>query len=159
MASERWIDRSIIAGSAMFVFGLTISAIFAPQWRVLHFFQALIYVAVVLLARRRSAWGYGAGVLIAIFWDALILFRSPFGQELVRNPMRPDIVIQLIAALGHVILFAGCLAAFLRKRPTGDEWARFAVGGALAIGYLLVMVFLVGPPEGVQHIKQAFGLT
>jgi len=86
-----WIRASIIAGSAMFVFALAVSAFFAPQWRALHVMQALPYLAVIILTGRRSAWGYGAG-------------------------------------------------------------------GAIAIGYLLIMVWTVGPPEGIEHIKQAFGL-
>jgi hypothetical protein len=50
----------------MFVLGLAVSAIFAPEWRVLHVLQSLIYVAVIALARRRSAWGFGAGLLIIV---------------------------------------------------------------------------------------------
>src|SRR5580700_3778383 len=46
-----WIDVCVVAGSAMFILALTVAAIFAPQWRVLHVAQALIYVAVIVLAR------------------------------------------------------------------------------------------------------------
>jgi hypothetical protein len=43
------------------------------------------------------------------------------------------------------------LVGFLRTRE-------FIAGGAITIGYLLAMVWTVGPPEGVEHIKQALGL-
>jgi hypothetical protein len=58
----------------MFVLGFTIAAVFAPEWRVLHVLQAIIYVAVVAMARRKSAWGFGAGLAVAVFWNALSAF-------------------------------------------------------------------------------------
>lgn len=153
-----WINASIITGSAIFVFALTVSAIFLPQWRVLHSFQGLIYAAVVVLAWRRSAWGFGAGFFIAVFWNALSLFRSPEGTNLLHG--RVDGVgglIQLFALIGNFIIIVAGLVGFSRTPPGARRWVEFVGGGALAIGYLLAMVFLVGPPEGVEHIKQAFG--
>ncbi len=143
----------------MFVFGLTVSAIFAPQWRVLHVFQALIYVALVALTRRKSAWGFGAGVLIALFWNYLTLIRSPVGRNLIEgHGGDPSTAIQVVAACGHFVIIFACLAGFLQTRPASRQWAQFATGGVFAIGYLLAMAALVGPPEGMEHIKAAFGL-
>jgi hypothetical protein len=154
-----WIRVSIIAGSAVFVFALAVAAIFAPQWRALHVMQALPYIAVIILTGRRSAWGYGAGVFTASFWNFLVLFRSPIGVALVHADFqRPDVVLQLFAALGQVLIIIACLVGFLRTRPAGRQWREFVAGGAIAIGYFLVMVWTVGPPEGVEHIKQALGL-
>lgn len=48
-------------GAGLFLLALVVSAILVPDLRVLHSLQALIYVAVIVLARRNSAWGYGAG--------------------------------------------------------------------------------------------------
>jgi hypothetical protein len=64
----------------------------------------------------------------------------------------------LFAALGHVLIIIACLVGFLRTRPAGRQWREFVAGDASAIGYLLAMVWTVGPPEGVEHIKQALGL-
>jgi hypothetical protein len=154
-----WIRASIIAGSVMFVLSLAISAVFLPQWRALHVMQALPYVAVVILTGRRNAWGYGAGVFMASFWNFAILFRSPVGVALVHGDIqRPDIVVQLFAALGHFLIIVACLVGFWRTRPAGRQWREFVAGGATAIGYLLVMIWTVGPPEAVEHIKQAFWL-
>ena len=154
-----WIKASIIAGSAMFIFALAVSAFFAPQWRALHVMQALPYVAVIILTGRRSAWGYGAGVFMACFWNFLVLFRSPVGVALIHGAVQqPDIALQLFAALGHFLIIVACLVGFLRTRPAAHQWREFVAGGAIAIGYLLAMVWTVGPPEGVEHIKQAFGL-
>jgi hypothetical protein len=46
---------------------------FDPTVRVLHPFQALIYVAIIYLARRRSAYGFGAGCIMAAFWNYIFL--------------------------------------------------------------------------------------
>ena len=45
-----------------------------PELRLLHLLQALIYVVVVILARRNSMWGIGAGITIAVFWNGLNFF-------------------------------------------------------------------------------------
>lgn len=66
-------------------------------------------------------------------------------------------MIQLLAACGHFLIIAGCLVGFLRLRPTGRQWAEFVGGGVLAIGFLVVMAFTVGPPEAAVHIRQALG--
>jgi hypothetical protein len=158
-SSASWINVCVIAGSAMFILALTVAAIFAPQWRVLHVAQALIYVAVIVLARRRSAWGFGAGVVVPAFWTALLLFRSPVGTALVHGQVsQPDVFLQLFGAVGNCLIIVACLAAFLGAQPGGRKWAQFAAGGALSLGYLLAAVFTIGPPEGAQHIRQALGL-
>jgi hypothetical protein len=41
-------------GAALFIVALIVSALVVPQLRLLHCLQALIYVAVVILARRNS---------------------------------------------------------------------------------------------------------
>ncbi len=163
----KWINASIVIGSTIFIFALAVSAFFAPQWRVLHFLQALIYVAVIVLTRRKSAWGYGAGVLMAVFWNVLVLFRSPVGPEGVRaietlirtgQTTQPDILVQLFAAFGHCLIIAACLVGFLRTRPATRQWGQFFGGGALAVGYLLTMAFTLGPPEAAENIKRSLGL-
>jgi len=166
-ASSSWINACILIGSALFVGALAVSAYFEPEWRVLHVFQGLIYVAVVVLAWRQSAWGYGAGACIATFWNVLLLFRSPFGTAAIEAigtlartgaMQRPDVWVQLFAVFGHFLIIVACLVAFLRERPDGTQWRRFVGGGVLAIGFLLVMAFTVGPPAAAEHLKQAFGL-
>lgn len=44
----------IPVGSAIFVLALTVSALVVPQLRLLHVLQALIYVTIVILARRHK---------------------------------------------------------------------------------------------------------
>src|SRR5882757_6024250 len=67
-------------GAGLFIFALVGSAIAVPQLRLPHAFQALIYVVVILLARRNSAWGFGAGFTIAVAWNSLQLFITHLVQ-------------------------------------------------------------------------------
>ncbi len=63
-ASEsRWIRASIPIGAGLFILALALSATLIPQLRLLHILQALIYLAVIVLTRRNSPWGFGAGVV------------------------------------------------------------------------------------------------
>jgi len=161
-----WINTFIVIGSLMFIVALAVSALFAPQWRVLHVLQGSIYVIVIILTRRQSAWGFGAGALTATFWNLLVLFRSPVGAEglhaigsLLRGgSARPDILLQLFGACGHFLIIAACLVGFLSLRPQERQWGRFVVGGVLAIAFLLAMAFTAGPPEAAVNIKHALGL-
>ena len=51
------------------------SAVVIPELRLLHALQAIIYVAIVILARSNSMWAIGAGVLaIAVVWNGHSLF-------------------------------------------------------------------------------------
>ncbi|MBV9677199.1 MAG: hypothetical protein JO185_12760 [Acidobacteriaceae bacterium] len=121
----------------------------------MHTFQGLIYVAVIVLALKASPWGYGAGVVIATFWNSLSLFvthliQAGAGQlvSLLRTGHvdRPDTLMVMIGGVGHFLLIIGCLAAFLRQRPNGRKWAEFFGGAVLCLAYftLIVRLFLPG---------------
>jgi hypothetical protein len=49
--------------AALFNVALIVSAVVLPELRLLHVLQALIYVAIVILARRNSMWRLGAGLV------------------------------------------------------------------------------------------------
>jgi hypothetical protein len=138
---------------------LFISASFAPSLRLLHAFQALIYIAVVVLARRRSPWGYGAGCLIAGFWNYILLRAgaADIWAFVTGRVIRPDIGLQLAAAFAHCVLIAACLAGFLRRNPCRKEWARFLLAGFVAIGYLIILMITMRP-QYVPLLKKCFGL-
>jgi hypothetical protein len=164
--NARWINACIVVGSGIFVFGLVVSAVFAPEWRALHALQALIYVAVIVLTRRKSAWGFGAGVFVGTFWNSLgfatPLFRDGIQEvwTVIRtgNVQRPDLLLQLLAAGGHIMIIVACLVGFFRTRPGTRQWGQFVAGGVLVIGYLFAIVFAAGPPQGVALFKRVFGL-
>jgi hypothetical protein len=159
----RWINAGILIGSGIFVFGLVVSAVFAPEWRALHALQALIYVAIVVLTRRQSAFGFGAGVGVAAFWNSLGIFATRLVwqgvQELwatIRNGSvpRPDILLQELAFGGHILIIIACLVGFFRIRPGARQWGQFAAGAGSVIGYLFTIVFAVGPPSSVTLFRQ-----
>ena len=143
VAAPTWINASILVGSLIFMFALAISAYFESQWRVLHLLQGSIYVAVIIVTRRQSVWGYGAGALLATFWNWMALFRSPVGSEGVKavvtalrgGPPDAGALIQLFAACGHLLIIVACLAGFLRLRPAGRQWTAFVGGGVVAIRF------------------------
>jgi len=113
----------IVGSSAVFIFILALSAVYARSIRVLHAFQALIYVSVVILALRRSAWGYGAGCMIAAFWNWTNVVHTTFivnglrelaGALQTGRVSRPDQLIAVVAAAAHVTLIGSCLVGYFR---------------------------------------------
>ena len=163
--ADWWINSTIAVGSAMFVFGLAVSAAFAPEWRVLHVLQALIYIAVVTLTWRKYPAGFGAGLAMAVFWNTLLLTTAArdIMQELgtlVRTgqPHRPDLLLSLFAACGHILIILACIAGFFRIRPAARQWAQGIAGGVAALAYLIAIVFIFGPPQAVTLMKHVFGL-
>ena len=125
-----------------------------PQLRLLHTFQALIYVAVITLARRNRASGFGAGIAIAVAWNSLQLFVTHNMQGGARalwtflytgQLRRPDTAMVFVGGVGHFVLITACLAAFRQLRPGKREWQQFLVGGVLAIAYLGVIVATMLP--------------
>ena len=160
-STPRWIRWPLEIGAWFFIFCLVLSAVFDPTIRVLHALQALIYLAVIFLARRNSAWGFGAGFFIAIFWNYTNLFVTTFikaGWEqlnaLIRTShlARPDLLIAVFAAFGHFLMIAACLAGFLHTRPKAREWKRFFAGGVLTIAYFVLIIYTTGPQYiGLVH--------
>lgn len=165
-SQPRWISEFIIVGVGCFLLALFLSALLDPRIRLLHALQALIYVAVFVLARRSSAWGYGAGFLISVFWNYINLWVTSFiwagAQQWwiflrTGHLHRPDLAIALVAAIGHFLLIIACLAGFLRMRPRAKQWIEFIVGGLLAIGYFVLIIVTTGR-QYIPLLKRVFHL-
>jgi hypothetical protein len=164
---DSWIKWLIIASSVVFILVLALSAVYDPSIRVLHVFQAFIYVAVIILAARRSAWGYGAGCLIAAFWNWMNLVHTTFiangMRELLRalqtgEIQRPDQLIAVLAATAHFVLIGGCLIGYIRIKPkTRWDLLKFLAGGLLAIGYFVGIIIAFGP-QYVPLLKRVLGI-
>lgn len=146
------------------MFALVVSAVIEPRIRLLHVLQALIYIAVVVLTRKASPWGFGAGFVIALFWNYINLFVTTFLKAglqqlsiLLRTGQidRPDLLIAVIAVAGHCLLMIACIAGFLRTRPGARAWGRFIAGGALAIGYFVAIITTTGP-QYIGLLKRVF---
>jgi hypothetical protein len=86
--------------------------------------------------RPRVPWGFGAGCLIAAFWNYTNLFVTTFraGSEQLmtlvqtRQLQRSDLVVAVIAAVGHFLMIVACVVAFLRTGPRRRQWAEFFAG-------------------------------
>jgi hypothetical protein len=141
-------------GAGLFLCALAGSAMAVPELRLLHAFQALIYVAIILLARRNHASAFGAGIAIALFWNSLQLLVTHLAQagagELwqlvsVGRVRRVDTLMVFVGWIGHLILFVGCVAAFQQLRPGRKKWWPFFAGVVLVLGYFALIVATLLP--------------
>jgi hypothetical protein len=144
----------IYIGAVLFLLALLLSAVLVPDLRTLHSFQALIYVAVVVLARRNSAWGYGAGFAIAIVWNGMGLFITHLiqtGAVAFWLSLRSGHVEQLVpmtvtlGGIGHFILIFATILPILRFNTETRKWWKFVGGGVLSIAYFALLVVLFRP--------------
>lgn len=156
----RWPLAAIQTGAVLFIVALVLSVLFDPTVLSLHSLQALIYVAVIVLARRDSAWGFGAGFTVAVLWNSANLFATGFiaaGVDalwtllLTGHLAEPVLLLILVGAGGHFLMILGCLVCFLRRKPNRRQWAEFFGGAALAF---FAMV-LISP---LRHHKQPLPL-
>lgn len=143
-----------MVGAALFLIALTVSAWVVPQLRLLHLLQALIYVAIVILALRNSAWGFGAGVVVPVVWNSLNLFVTHLMQAGVvefwsflrsGHVQRPDTIMVPLGGIGHFILIFACLAAVVHQRYEKHKWWKFLAGGVVALAYLVGIVLIARP--------------
>jgi hypothetical protein len=149
-----WIRMSILVGVALFLLALAASAAIIPELRLLHLLQSLIYVAVLILTRRNSPWGFGAGTIIAIAWNCLSifithLFQAGAGQIWIflhgDHVTRPDSLMVTIGGIGHFILIVACIAGFLELRPSRKNWVEFFGGGFLVLAYMALIIATTAP--------------
>jgi len=149
-----WLITLIIFGAVVLLIALAVSAFFVPEIRVLHALQALIYVAIIILAKRNSSWGLGAGVLISIAWNCLSIFITRLFQAgadqlsfLIHTGQvtRPDTLMVFFAGIGHFILIFACIVAFIKSKPGKTQWAQFFGGGLLAVAYLVLIATIAAP--------------
>lgn len=165
-AQRTGLDWTIVASCLAFIFVLAESAYFEPPIRTLHFFQALIYVAVIVLALRHSKWGYGAGIAIAAFWNGINIFVTTFirngfaewGRFLSTGHIRnPVVFVAAPAGIAHAVLIVSCLFAYARLRD--KRWSDLAVlliSGILAIGYFVAIIVVFGP-QFLPLLRRALG--
>ncbi len=155
----RWISIFILVGSIYFMSALFIAAIFEPDIRLLHAFQALIYVAVIVLTRRNSAWGFGIGCLNGLFWNYIFIVGAADKLWLLLKGQlfRPDLVLQAIATVANFMIIIACLTAFIRLKPDAKRWSAFVTGGILAIGYLILIIVMMRP-QYIPLLRHVFGL-
>jgi hypothetical protein len=150
MSTRVWIP----IGAGIFLIALAVSAVVAPELRPLHFLQALIYVAVVILARRNNVFALGAGFTIAVAWNCLEFFGPHLIQEgavLLWSFLHTGQVQHLetmmvsIGGIGHFILIIACVTAFFHQTTDTKKWWKFLAGGVLVLGYFALIVAIARP--------------
>ena len=150
LATRVWIP----IGAGLFLVALAVSAAAVPELRPLHFLQALIYVAVVILARRNNVFALGAGFTIAVAWNCLEFF----GPQLMQagavmfwsflhtgHAQHLETMMVPIGGIGHFILIIACLTALFHQTTDTKKWWKFVGGGALVLGYFALIVAIGRP--------------
>jgi hypothetical protein len=141
-------------GAALFLVALAISAIVVPQLRLLHLLQSVIYIAIVILARRNSAWGFGAGVTIGVAWNSLNLFVTHLMQAgtvvfwsfvQTGHVQRLETMMVPVGGIAHFILIIACLAALFNQPKDNKKWWKFAGGAVLTIAYMALIILIARP--------------
>jgi hypothetical protein len=141
-------------GAGLFLVALAVSAVAVPQLRLLHLLQACIYVAVVILARRKNVFALGAGFTIAVAWNCLEFFGPHLiqtGAVLFWTFMHTGQVRHIetmmvpLGGIGHLILIFACLTALFNETTDTKKWWKFLVGGVLVLGYFALIVAIARP--------------
>ena len=149
-ATRVWIPL----GAALFLIALNVSARVVPQLRLLHLLQAFIYVVIVILARRNSAWGFGAGVAIGVVWNSLNLFVTHLMQAgavafwfflHTCQMRRPETMMVTLGGIGHFVLIIACLAALIHQTTENRKWWKFVGGGVCTLVYFFLIIAVARP--------------
>ena len=115
----------ILVGATVFILVLFVSAWWEADIRWLHFFQAWLYIATILLSLRGNRWGHFIGISTAGFWDYGNIFVTNFFaaglQQLstwihTGHLPHPDLFIAVPAWTSNFLVIAGCLWAYVRRR-------------------------------------------
>jgi len=145
----------ILIGGCFFVLVLGISAVWEADIRWLHFFQAWMYIATMVLGLRRNRWGYFIGVSAAGLWDYANIFATTFFfnglQQLPQwihtgHLARPDLFIAVPAWFSNLFIVVGCAWAYSRlpTKSLGDA-ARFVIAFVLTTAFFALDMALFQP--------------
>jgi hypothetical protein len=152
LAGPEWLT---LIGASVFVFILILSAAWEADIRWLHFFQAWMYLATIVLSLRGNPWGYFIGISAAGLWDYMNIFATTFFFNGLRqlaqwvhtsHLARPDLLIAVPAWLSNFLVVVGCLWAYFRltSRTLADV-VRFVIAFALTTGFFAADMALFQP--------------
>jgi hypothetical protein len=145
----------ILAGCSIFTFILWLSAYFEADIRWLHFFQAWMYLATIVLALRHNRWGYFIGLSAAGLWDYINLFVTTFFRNGLHwlhasitggHLQQVDQIIAVPAWTGNFLVVLGSLWAYSRlNEKTPADVVRFLVAFILTTGFFVGAVAVCQP--------------
>jgi hypothetical protein len=145
----------ILSGCLLFIAVLFLSAWFEADIRWLHFFQAWMYIATLMLSWRRSRWGYFIGISAAGLWDYTSLFVNTFFRSGLHWLMawiggghlkHVDQIVAVPAFTGNFLVVVGCIWAYgrLANRQWSDV-ARFVVAFIVTTGFFAADIAICQP--------------
>ena len=158
--SATWISATrvwIPIAAALFTIALIVSAVVIPELRLLHALQAIIYIAIVILARSNSMWAIGAGLAIAVVWNGHSLFVSHSMQSgmtvlwslLQTGHMRElgptPIVPMILGGIAHFVLIGACLAVLFDRRIDDKKPWKMVAGGVSVLAYFALIIIVSDP--------------
>ena len=145
----------ILLGGCLFILVLGLSALWEADIRWLHFFQAWMYVATIVLILRGNRWGYFIGLSAAGLWDYASVFATSFffnGFEQLWQWIhtgrlaRPDLLIAVPAWFSNLFVVIGCLWAYARlPRKSPRDVGRFLLAFVLTTGFFALDMALFQP--------------
>jgi hypothetical protein len=147
-------EALIVAGAAVFILVLGISAYWQADIRWLHLFQSMMYVVTIVLVARGSRWGYFIGASAAGLWDYANIFATSFFfnglGELFRwartGRARFDLLIAVPAWFSNLLVVVGCAWAYARLRPkAASDLGRFLLSFALTTGFFAAAMAVFHP--------------
>jgi hypothetical protein len=152
---DRILFWAIALSCAGFVFILAIAAFWDHSIIVLHAFQAMQYLVIVILGARRNRWGYFAAIAVGSLWNYVALFVNSFVESGWRaltvtietgTITRPDQIIAVVAFAFHLALIVAAVLGYLRlSNRTASDAARLAISFTGAVGYFAIIVALFQP--------------
>jgi hypothetical protein len=135
---------------------------FDPQFFLIHFYESLIYVVIVLmLFYFEDRWAYMMGMVAPPIWLILTLAWngvSAIGREVVgafqpESPFFASNLLTTVAIVLSVVMVAGCANRW-RREFTGlrKGWSTFLITFAIAAAYYALMVvwILRFPPPAAR---------
>jgi hypothetical protein len=150
--SPQWL---ILVGASIFILMLAVSAYWEADIRWLHFFQAWMYLATIVLAVRRNRWGYFMGISAAGLWDYTNIFATTFLYNGLQQLgvwihtgylQRPDLLIAIPAWVSNFLVIVGCVWGYVRLRERlWTDVGKFALTFALATGFFALDMYVFQP--------------
>lgn len=145
----------IMVGACFFILVLAVSAYWEADIRWLHFLQAWMYLATILLSFRRSRWGYFIGISAAGLWDYTNIFATTFLYNGLHrlsewihtgHLQRPDLLIAIPAWVSNLLVVIGCVWGYLRLREKSlTDGAKLVLTFALTTGFFALDMYIFQP--------------
>lgn len=160
MTTHTTLDRTIVVLCVAFISILLLSGYFEREVLLLHLFQSLVYVAVMVLSLRQNKWGYGIAIAIATLWNSFntfsgFVFTAGFRQWAVfLDHGRVTDPVHLLAPLAwfdHVALIACSGWAYVRLPQKRLSDIAILLGSFLAVSMYFVAIIAVFWPQFLNH--------